>query len=496
MGLATAHLSFGMFKSRGVALGLALMLTTAVLTLAPASANAENVRDTLAQAYRYNPRLDAERARLRATDEDVDQATAGFRPRLTFQGDVGHQDNETTFKQGAGNFNNSSGQSDPRGYSFQATQSLFKGFQTLNAVNEAEAAVRAGRETLRNVEQEVLLAAVESYGNVVRDTAIVRLRENNVNVLQSELKATQDRFAVGEVTRTDIAQAQARRAAAVSELDLARATLKSSRATYEQTVGSPPSNLAEPKPETKIVPHSLNEAIGISAKENPNVVAALYREQAARFTVDRIRGELLPEAQLEATYSDRYNSSTQVDRTESGQVVARFSMPIYEGGEIYSRVRQAKHTQVSRIQEIEQQRAQAQQIVVQAWSQLQAAKAQLISDKAQIEANTTALQGTREEEKVGQRTLLDVLNAQQELLISQVQVESTKRNILFFSYSVVSGIGRLNVQEVGAVSTVYDPVVHHDEVARKWWGLDITRDDGTTEHVDAWQGRVEHEPVK
>ena len=197
-----------------------------------------------------------------------------------------------------------------------------------------------------------------------------------------------------------------------------------------------------------------------------------------------------------ASNQDRYNSSTQVDRTESGQVVARFSMPIYEGGEIYSRVRQAKHTQVSRIQEIEQQRAQAQQIVVQAWSQLQAAKAQLISDKAQIEANTTALQGTREEEKVGQRTLLDVLNAQQELLISQVQVESTKRNILFFSYSVVSGIGRLNVQEVGAVSTVYDPVVHHDEVARKWWGLDITRDDGTTEHVDAWQGRVEHEPVK
>lgn len=495
MGLATAHSGFELYKSRLAGLG-AVLLTTVLLHISTTSAGAENIRDTLAQAYRYNPRLDAERARLRATDEDVDQATAGFRPRLNFQGDVGHQDVETTLKQNGANFNNSSGQSDPRGYSFQATQSLFRGFQTVNAVNEAEATVRAGRETLRGVEQEVLLTAVQSYGDVVRDTAIVRLRENNVNVLQSELKATQDRFAVGEVTRTDVAQAQARRAAAVSELDLARANLKSSRAVYEQTVGSPPSNLAEPKPETKIVPHSLNEAIAIGAKENPNVVGALYREQAARFTVDRIRGQLLPEATLEATYSDRYNSSTQVARSETGQVVARFTMPIYEGGEIYSQVRQAKHTQVSRIQEIEQQRAQAQATVVDAWSKLQAAKAQLISDKAQIEANTTALQGTREEEKVGQRTLLDVLNAQQELLNSQVQVETTKRNMLFFSYSVVSAIGRLSVQEVGAVSTVYDPTVHLDEVARKWWGLDITRDDGRTEHVDAWQGRVEHEPVK
>ena len=279
MGLATAHSGFEMFKSRRVALGLTLLLTTAMLSLASSSASAENIRDTLAQTYRYNPRLDAERARLRATDEDVDQATAGFRPRLNFQADVGHQDVETTLRRNGANLNNlsNSGQSDPRGYTFQATQSLFRGFQTVNAINEAEANVRAGRETLRNVEQEVLLTAVQAYGDVVRDTAIVRLRENNVNVLQSELKATQDRFAVGEVTRTDVAQATARRAAAVSALDLARATLKTSRATYEQTVGSPPANLAEPKPETKIVPHSLNEAIGISAKENPNVVAALYR---------------------------------------------------------------------------------------------------------------------------------------------------------------------------------------------------------------------------
>ena len=466
----------------------------AVVHAAPASA--ENIRDTLAQAYRYNPRLDAERARLRATDEDVDQANSFYRPRLTFQGDVGHQDSETTFNNSARGFTNPSGQTDPRGYSFQLEQSVFRGFRTVNTVNEAEAQVRAGRETLRNVEQEVLLQAVTDYGNVVRDQAIVKLRENNIAVLSKELKATQDRFAVGEVTRTDVAQAQARRAQAVSELDLANANLKTSRSSYEQTVGNPPSKLEEPHAEHKLIPHNVDEAVSISAHENPQVVVALYREQAARFNVDKIRGELLPEARIEATYSDRYNTGISTERVETGSIVGRVTVPIYEGGEVYSRVRQAKHTHVSRIQEIEQSRAQAQQSVVQAWSQLTAAKAQLVSDKAQIDFNTTALGGVREEERVGQRTLLDVLNAQQELLISQVQIETTKRNLLVSSYSVIAAIGRLNVAEVGATSTVYDPAVHLDEVARKWWGLDITHDDGRSEHLDLWAPKVEHAPVK
>ena len=473
---------------------ISALAVLAVVDAGPASA--ESIRDTLAQAYRYNPRLDAERARLRGTDEEVNQANSSYRPRLTFQGDVGHQDTEITFKNSSRGLTISSGQTDPRGYSFRLDQSVFRGFRTVNSVNEAEANVRAGRETLRNVEQEVLLQAVTDYGNVVRDQSIVKLRENNITVLSKELKATQDRFAVGEVTRTDVAQAQARRAQAVSELDLANANLKTSRSSYEQTVGNPPSKLEEPRPEHKLIPHSLDESISISAHENPNVVVALYNEQAARFSIDKIRGELLPEATVEATYSDRYDTSIQTFRTETGSIVGRVTVPIYEGGEVYSRVRQAKHNHVARIQAIEQARAQAQQSVVQAWSQLTAAKAQLVSDKAQIDFNTIALAGVREEERVGQRTLLDVLNAQQELLNSQVQIEGTKRNLLVSSYSVVSAIGRLNVAEVGAASTVYDPAVHLDEVARKWWGLDITHDDGRSEHLDLWAPRVEHAPVK
>jgi outer membrane protein len=172
-------------------------------------------------------------------------------------------------------------------------------------------------------------------------------------------------------------------------------------------------------------------------------------------------------------------------------------VPIYaNGGEVYARVRQAKHTHISRIQEIEQARSIAQSQVVQAWSQLQGFKAQLTSDRAQIDANRTALTGVREEEKVGQRTLLEVLNAQQELLQSEVQLETTKRNVLVASYTVISAIGRLNVAELGAVGSAYNPEVHYDEVRRKWFGLDITHDDGRREHIDAWGTQVEHAPVK
>ncbi len=455
------------------------------------AALAQSLPEVLSQAYAYNPQLDAERARLRATDEDVARANSGYRPSIAGEADITHEHNYTD----PGSLGNGSNTS--KGYAFQAVQPVFRGFRVVNAVNAAEASVRAGRETLRQVEQDVLLQAVTSYGDTVRDLAIVRLRENNVRFLSEELKATQDRFSVGEVTRTDVAQAEARRAQGTSDLDLAKANLKTSRAVFEQVVGSPPRKLTEPNPNMRLVPRSLEEAIGIGTQENPQVVASLYREQAAKFVVDQIRGELLPEAQVEATYSERFDPSRQTERAESTSVVGRLSVPIYaDGGEVFARVRQAKHTHVSIIQEIEQARAFVQSQVVQTWSQLQAFRAQSESDRAQIQANQTALNGVREEEKVGQRTLLDVLDAQRELLNSQVQLETTKRNILVASYSVIAAIGRLNVAETGVAGTAYDPEAHYHEVRRKWWGVDITHDDGRREHLDTWNARVEQEPVK
>jgi outer membrane protein len=433
-------------------LGLATLF--AVLnTLGGASVSrAESLLDALAAAYQYNPRLDAERARLRATDEGVAGANSEYRPRIDYRADVG---SVTTITRPDLNGNN--GTVHPRGHSVELVQPVFQGFQVVNAVNEAEANVRAGRETLRSVEQEVLFAAVQAYADVVRDQEILRLREEGLQFFNQELRATKDRFAVGEVTRTDVSQAEARRAGAVGDVDLARANLKSSRALYEQVVGNQPGTLTFPGLTHRLLPGSIKEAIAISAQENPGVVGALYLEQAARYAVDKIRGELLPNASIEAFYSERWDDSRFVEEREVGSVVGRLNVPIYTGGEVESRVRAAKHTHISRIQEIEQARATAQSDVARAWSQLQGFRAVLESDKVQIESNRTALNGVREEEKVGQRTLLDVLNARQELLLSEIQHAGSKRNVVVATYAVIQHIGRLNVAELGAVATVYDP---------------------------------------
>lgn len=473
-------------------LGRRLLLSFCILAFAafaPASSRAETLQQALSAAYKYNPRLDAERARLRATDEEVARAMSGYRPVISGSAEVTHQH---TYTRPPGTSSSSS----PKGVGVSLVQPLFNGFQTTNAVGEAEASVRAGRETLRDIERAILLEAVTAYVDVVRDQAIVRLQENNVNVLSRELKATQDRFAVGEVTRTDVAQAQARRAGALSQLDLAKANLKTSRGAFERTTGHAPSNLVDPGVPERLLPKSQGDAIGLATKENALVVAALYREQAARHTVDRIRGELLPEVRLEANYTHRWDTSANVDENESASVTGRVNVPIYEGGETYARVRQAKHTHVSRLQEIEQARTEVQQQVVTSWSQLQAARAQLQSDLVQVESNRTALNGVREEERVGQRTLLDVLNAEQELLNAEVQLVTTKRNLVVSAYAVLASVGRLEVNNLGVASQVYDPEQHYLEVRRKWWGVSITHGDGRREHRDNWHLRDQPAPMK
>ena len=460
-------------------LTVSLLAVTAVTSFTtPTISQAESLGQALGRAYKYSPRLDAERARLRATDEEGARANSGYRPEISASADLGYQKSQSTPA------TTGSGSSNPHGYSISASQPIFTGFRTTSQVREAEASVRAGRETLRSIEAQVLLQVVSDYMNVVRDQAIVRLRENNVTVLTRELRATQDRFAVGEVTRTDVAQATARRAGAVSALDLARANLRSSRAAYESSVGAAPTTVAEPALPNALLPKSVNEAVAIALRDSPTVVAALYREQAARHTIDRIRGELLPTVQLDAVYSQRYDTSRLVDETETTTVQGRVNVPIYQGGEVRARVRQSKHTHVSRIQEIEQARSETQANVVTAWSRLQASRAQLESDQAQVSANRTALAGVREEEKVGQRTILDVLNAEQELLNSEVIFVTTKRDLIVNAYTLLSQVGRLNVQELGVSDSVYDPDIHYAEVRRKWFGLSITHADGRREVLD------------
>ena len=447
--------------------------------IAASPAVGESLHEALGSAYAYNPRLDAQRAFLRATDEDVARAMSGYRPTIGGTADYGVRRDITRPPSIA------DGTSNPHGFRVEGEQPIFRGFQTYNAVNAAEANVRSEREVYRDVERSVLLDAVTAYMDVVRDKEVVRLAENNVNVLSRELKATQDRFSVGEVTRTDVAQAEARRADAVSDLDSARANLRTSRGAFLQVIGNPPSDLFDPGPPDQFLPETLEEAIGISNNENPLVVAALYREQAAGFTVSQIRGELLPTITLQASHDQRYDDNPITEKFGRSEVVGRIVVPFYQAGEVSARVRQAKQNQIGFMQQIEQVRTEQAQAVVAAWAQLEAARAQLESDTISVESNRIALQGVREEEKVGQRTILDVLNAEQEYVQSQVDLERTKRNLVVAGYAVLSAMGRLDAAWIGVAAYVYDPKVHYQEVRRKWFGLSITHQDGHQESFEA-----------
>ena len=238
-------------------------------------------------------------------------------------------------------------------------------------------------------------------------------------------------------------------------------------------------------PPKDLLPRSLEEAHGVGEKESPGVVGALYKEAAERHSIARIRGELLPDLRLEASYGNRFRLQGGIDEQETTSVTGRLSMPLYEGGETHARVRQAKHRHVSRSQEIEQARQETQAGVTQAWSRYQTTRSQLRSDRMQVDAARTALEGVREEERAGQRTILDLLNAEQELVDAQVQLVSTRRELVVSAHALLAQMGRLTATELDLSQEVYDPAANYEDVRNRWLGLDIQRADGRRELVDA-----------
>jgi outer membrane protein len=453
------------------AAGLAV-LATGLAAAMPGGAQAETLKEALGAAYKVNPRLDAARALQRATDEEVPRAKSGYRPSVAGCADTTYERSTIRPPLGGGP---ATTESNPRGYAVGLTQPIFRGFRTKNAVSLAEATVRAGWEALRDTESSVLQEAVTAYLDVVRDQAILTLRENNVTVLTRDLNATQARFAAGEVTRTDVEQAKARRAGAVAALDLARANLKTSRAVFERVVGHPPSRLVEPRP-SAIVPRSLGEGTECAARSPRWWPRSIGAGRALQHRSDPWRAAAHRAAGGELCPALRCAGRSRMPRDHA--VTGRVTVPFYTGGEVQARVRQAKQTHVQRLQEIEQARSEVQAQVVTAWSQLQAAKAAVESDQVAVAANRVALAGVREEERVGQRTLLDVLNAEQELLNSEVTLVTDRRNVVVASYVLVAAIGRLNAQELGVSSLVYDPEQHYQEVRDKWFDLSIIGPDG------------------
>ncbi|MGL5138182.1 MAG: TolC family outer membrane protein [Beijerinckiaceae bacterium] len=438
----------------------------------------ESLPGALTRAYTNTPELNAQRANVRAIDELVPQALAGYRPRVSATADVGRTHSDTitpafTTLNGvrvrAGK-NRGNDTFSPRGLGLQVDQTLFNGFRTENSTRAAESRILGARETLRNTEQNVLLAAATAYMNVLRDTALLNLQRNNVEVLEEQLRQTRDRFRVGEVTRTDVAQSEARLAASRSQASVAEGNLRSSIATYRQRVGVDPKRLAPAQPVEKLLPKSIESAVQIAHSRHPAIIASLHGVDAQQLQVKVVEGELYPTVTVSGTLAKRWENQQSDSESYSASVVARLSVPIYEGGQGYSRVREAKETLGERRIQVDQQRDTVRQAVVASWSGLISAKAQIQAAQAQVAAAEIALTGVREEAKVGQRTTLDVLNSQQELLNARVALITAQRDRVVASYNVLAAVGNLSAQSLSLKTTTYDPRVHYGQVRDKWIG--------------------------
>ncbi len=426
-------------------------------------ASAQTMMDTLALAYSNNPTLNAARSRTRSSDEGVGIALSGYRPQISASASAAIR--QTTVSPGT------SFSSRPRSVSLTLVQPLFSGFQTTNSVRQSEAAVRAQRELTRNTEQDVLFDAATAFMDVIRDTALVGLRETNVKFLTEQVRAARDRFNVGEGTRTDVAQAEARQQLAVSELNSARATANASRATYRQVVGVEPKKLTGSAPLERLMPKSVQGAVEIAQAVHPAILAGVQNIDVAAFNVKVLEGELLPSLNLQGSVSRSYDSSTAGTRTDTAQVGVNLTVPIYQGGAEFARIRQAKEDLGTARIQVDVTRDQVRQAAIAAWGQLEAANASIIAAQAQVEASQLALNGVLEEQRVGQRTTLDVLNAQNELIDAKVNLVLAQRNRVVAAFSLTASIGRLDAANLRLSVVAYKPEEHYDAVRDKWFGL-------------------------
>ncbi|WP_246696775.1 TolC family outer membrane protein [Methylobacterium planeticum] len=430
---------------------------------------AETLESALARAYAGNPQLNAGRAGVRATDEGVAIAQSGYRPTVAVQASIGSQYTEGNLA--GGNLRQTI---TPGSAGITVNQTLFNGFQTDNNTRRAESAVYSQRETLRFTELTTLFNAAQAYMDVLRDTANLELNRNNVEVLEEQLRQTRDRFNVGEVTRTDVAQAEARLAGARSQVSASEAQLRSSIGIYRQVIGVEPRQLAPGRPLDRYVPGSLNVAIDIGLKEHPSIVAQMHAVDAAEAQVKVLEGVLYPTVSVQGSVAQSYDQQLANTNGVSASIVGRLTIPIYQGGQEYAQIRQAKEQVGQARIQVEQVRDQIRAAVVSAWGQLEAAKAQVIASQAQVQANEVALNGVREEARVGQRTTLDVLNAQQELLNARVNLIVAQRNRVVFSYGVVQAIGRLTARFTALPVATYSAKTHYDQVKDLWYGVRTT----------------------
>lgn len=461
--------------------GFALAIAAAILAAAMSNgAVAQTIDDALVEAYRSNPQLLSARAQLRALDEGVPQALSGWRPTVTLNGSLGK-----AYDVSRARSNSTPGPGytttvldryrTPDTASLQVTQPLYRGGQTLAAVSQAENNVEAGRSSLVSTEQQVLLQAATVYANLLRDQATLDLSINNEQVLRAQLDQTQNQFDVGQVTRTDVAQAEARLEQGVAARIQAEGNLASSRAAYEQVIGEPaPARVTSPH-----LPPALPATEAQVRKEianNPDIITARYNEKAAADAVDTFLGQKLPQVNLTGIVQRNTETGGGVGRgqqIDDATVAVTVTLPLYQAGLVDAQARQAKQTAGQRRIDIQTQQRSTEASAIQNWDQLSSARAQIASFQAQVRAAEIALEGIQQEQRVGLRTVIEVLNAEQDLFSARVSLVSSQRDEVVFAYQLSASVGTLLASNLNLPVEIYDPVAHYNDTRGRWYGTNI-----------------------
>ena len=440
------------------------------------AAHADSLADAMAAAYQNNPTLLAQRASLRATDESLSQAVAGWRPTIQATGSYGYQKSPTFFSQITGGGAGPTSQIlHPKRSEVSISQPIFRGFRTSNGVKQANSQIKAGRANLQSVEQQVFLQTVQAYVDVIRDLAVLELDTNNVAVLQRQLEATRDQFRVGEITRTDVAQAEARLSLAQSTRISAQASVTASRASYRAVVGDSPGSL-DPVPPLPPLPENEDAALQVALDNNPTLQAAIYTEEASRHSIDVAKGALLPSITLNGSRQDSRSTFQPGLTSYQESVTAQLTIPLFQGGAEYSKVRQAKEQNSQNRLQIVAARRSVTQDVSDAWNNLRSARSVIESSQEAVRANEIALDGVRQEAAVGSRTTLDVLNAEQELLDSRTTLVRAEHDEYVAAYQLLSAVGQLTAEKLALPVDYYDPEENYDNVKDKWFGFGTESD--------------------
>jgi len=448
-------------QMRTAAKGALVLATSCLLPLA--GAYADTLDDAFAKAYLSNPTLQAERAQLRATDEGLPQAIALRRPTVTGSADAGYEQLDAT-KVGSQSLWQ-------RGATLGISQPLWTGGRADAAISQADYLVNAERANLMNVEEQVLLAAATAYLDVVRDQANLGLAQSNVTVLSTALDQAKAQLAAGLATKTDVAQAEARLAQGVANESVAEANLTNSRAAYQQVVGELPGTL-EPPPPMQGLPANQDESLRLADLHNPQILTAQANWDAARAGVDVARADLMPSVALTGQLFDANDQQLQGDYQQGAQVLITLTIPLYQAGAEYSKIRQAKQIYGQRQNQIDATVRSVEQTTTDSWQNMESAQANVKSFSSQIQANEIAFKGTEEEQKVGTRTFLDVLNAQQELFQSQVELVAAEHDQAVNAFQIKAAIGDMTADALALNVDRYDPTVHYKAVREKWWGTE------------------------